>query len=657
DLLEFPRRRRPGARQLLHGRDGAVTPPADGFALVDETSGAVTNLVPASFGDFRGAATRSPWEVEVAISPSGDRALAILDESAAIHDRAFLLHLEPGGAFPNGLPIVEVTPAGGVGFGAAFESGATFLADSAGADWIAIPASTDPLASEASYPDRLHLAPADGSSALGAVFPTSTTPGIDRIDRTLLTSLDRRTACFVAGTSETNENVFALTDLTPAGAVTFTNLTGFVGQRLGESTDVTDGSPKVTALSADGTRFAGVREVGGLSIPFAVTTDGGRFGAVPDLVADVSSGGDFDLDHFPFSNGLFLTDDGTRLLFHQGLAKSFLSDACDQFVVDVSTGATENLTRTISGPGYDGNLSARLLGPWAPATADDRPTVGYGGSFLGPDRRWRFFFRDLHELLPTDRLDLYAVSIGDDVTGEPSLALVNVTGDAFEPSPGVAPPPGAPSIRTDAGLFQEQTPDFYRVRRIGGGGVFEDLYLLTARLTDAPPGEQSIESLFLFDGANPSAAMRLTAFSPTSSPIAVGPQTRIRSVTPNPVDGRIALVLDLDGSRETADQELIQIDLSSFGAISRLPAGPIAYDRAIAAGSLTWLPSTPAGLVWVEGTAPRPAATTDGVPTAASVDLPIDGNAWFLDLSDPTGPWPLRADTGAPRLVFPLAVR
>lgn len=655
---EFPRIRLPGGRQLLHWRNAAVSPPAYGFACVDEATGAVTDLVPPTFGDFRGTATRSPWEVEVAVSPDGDRALVVLDESATTHDRAFLLRLDPGGTFPNGAPIVEVTPLGGVGFGTAFESAATFVRDDRGGSWIAVPASADPAAGAGAYPDRVFLTPADGTAPLTSVFPTASTPAITRVDRTMLASADRRVVCFIAGTSESDENVYALRDLAPNGAHLLVDLTGFVDRRLEESTDVTDGSLRVAALSADGSRYAGVRQSNGVSIPFAVRADGTQAGVVNDLVKDQASGGDFDLDHFTFSTGLFLTDDGGHLLFHQGIGKSIVSDSCDQFAVDLASGSIENLTRTISGPGYDGNPIGKLTGPWAPANAASRPTVGYGGSFLGPDGGWRFFFRDFRNFTPADRLDLYAVSLaGGGPDGAPTFELANVTGIEFEPAPGVAPPTvGAPSIKTNV-AFGEQLPDFYRVRRFGGDGVLRNFYALTARLAAAAPGEQNIESLFVFDGENPGAALRLTAYSQTTSPIAVGPNTTIRSVTPNPIDGRIAFVLDLDGMAATADQELVQIDLASFGATSLVPAAPLTYDRAIAAGSLTWLPTTPAGLVWVEGTSPRPAGSTDGISVGASVDAPPDATPWFVDLSDPGVAWPLRPPTAAARTAYPLAVR
>jgi len=655
---EFPRIRLPGQRQLFHWRNRTASPPAYGFGLIHEQTGEIVNLTPPAFGIFRGTATRSPWEVQVAVSSDGNRALVVLDESTSSHDRAYLLNLEPGGVFPTGFAAAEITPAGGAEFGTAFESGATFLRDDVGGRWVAIPAAVDPSASISAFPDRLHLAAADGVDLLTDVFPGPGSAAVTRIDRTLVLNGAEDVLCFIAGASAESENVFSLTGLAADGSHAITDITGFNSSALGEATATTDGSTVATALSHDGSKFAGVRMTSSGMVPFTARTDGSGAGTISDLVVDIALGGKFDLDHFDYSTGLFLTDDGGHLLFHQGLKKNQFSDVTDQFVVDLSSGATTNLTRTISGPGYDGNLTARLSGPWAPTAPAFRPTVAYGGSFLGPGRQWRFFFRSFKEFTGSDRLDLYAISRRTPL-GQiaPTFELVNVTGAEFEPFPGVVPSAGAPSIRTDAGFVQPFTPDFYRVRRFGGENVLKDFYVMTARLVGALPGEAQIDHLFLFDGANPGPAIQLTAFSPVTAPIAVAPTTRIESVTPNPADLSIAFALDLDGDQATADQELIRLDLASFGAVTRLPEGPIAYDRAITRGSIHWLGATQPGLVWSEGSVPRPDATTDGIDADPTVAVPIDATPLFLDLTDSATPLPLRTPAGTPRVAFPFAVR
>ncbi|MFG0316741.1 MAG: hypothetical protein ACF8XB_05670, partial [Planctomycetota bacterium JB042] len=658
---EFPRIRLPGHRQLFHWRNGGTSPPTYGFGVLFEETGTFRNLVPASFGTFSQTATISPWEVQVAVTPDGNRAVVVLDRATdlfqgAPYDRVFLLHLEENGTFGNGQPVVEVTPPSPALWRRVDEESIVFTTDG-GAGWVAWATTSSSTAiSPTILPDGLFRFDASqGTSVLDVGSAPGSFPQPVAFERVIEVNEQLDTLCLVGGPTPLQQDVYSITNVTPS-SWSVTNITQFAtSERLVADGHASDGRSGYADLSRDGATFAGCRRVASNSfLPFVARTDGANAGSVTDIVRPLASSGQFDLNDFPAAQGLHLTDDGLSLLFHQGRIKpGAASDASDLFVVDLASGVIRNLTRTLTGAPYDQNPTAKYLGPWdLQNQAFDAPTVDYGGSFLSPDRRHRFLFHDVH-LAVNDRFNVYAVDVEPGPGGAaPSFDLVNVTGTTFEPSFGTPPPAtGAPDVVTGAGFFMEQTPSHLRLRRIGGEGPLKDLYLFTARL--AAGGFGGTEHLFLFDSSAPGPALQVTAFGPSSAPIATSDGSRIRDVTPHPTEPAVAFVLHRDADLGIANQELIVLSMQTgfAPAVVPNPGSSPTFSRAITAGSLHWLPGTKSALVWSEGGTPRPVGLTDGVTPAVGGTLsggnPIDATPWFFTFADPTNPRKILADAPA----------
>ncbi len=658
---EFPRIRLPGHRQLFHWRNGGTSPPTYGFGVLFEETGTFRNLVPASFGTFSQTATISPWEVQVAVTPDGNRAVVVLDRATdlfqgATYDRVFLLNLEENGTFGNGQPIVEVNPSSPALWRRVYEESIVFTTDG-GAGWAAWMMTSASTSSSATLlPDGLfRVGASQGTSVFDVGSASGAFPQPVTFERVIEVNEQLDTLCVIGGPTQLQQDVFAITNVTPS-SWSVTNVTQFAGSvRLVADGLASDGKSGYADLSRAGTTYAGCRLISSSSfVPFAARTDGTDAGSVTDIVRPIASGGQFDLTDFPAAQGLHLTDDGLSLLFHQGrIRPGAASDASDLFVVDLASGVVRNLTRTLSGAPYDQNPTARYLGPWDLQNfVTDAPIVDYGGSFLSPDRRHRFLFHDVH-LLGDDRFNVYAVDVEPGAGGaSPSFDLVNVTGTTFEPSFGTPPPTtGAPDVVTGAGFFVEQTPSHLRLRRIGGDGPLRDFCFFTARLASAPSGPT--EHLFVFDSVNPGPALRITDFGPSSAPIATSDGSRIRDVTPHPSEPAVAFVLHRDADQGAANQELVVLSMQTgfAPAVVPNPGSSASFSRAITAGSLHWLPGTKSALVWSEGRTPRPLGTTDGVTTAVTDVLsggnPIDATPWFFTFADPTNPRKILADAPA----------
>lgn len=666
---EFPRIRLPGGRQLFHWRNGGTNPVTYGFGVLFEETGTYRNLVPSSFGTFSETSTRSPWEVEVAVTPDGDRAVVTLDRSSDIVlgapvDRVFVLHLEPNGTFTNGQPIVEIAPPNPEVWRRVYEGSVTFTTGGTGG-WVAwMLTSTSTSGTETLLPNdfwRFNLSPGPSVlvNAVSAVFPA----GALSFNRIMKVNEDRNTLCVVAGTSSIDQDVYSVTSITPISWVP-TNITQFPSpQRIAPDGAASDGTTSFSDISQHGTIYAGCRQTSSTSfLPFFARTDGFTAGIVTDIVRDTSVGGLYDLDDFPASQGLHLTDDGQQLLFHQGRIKAgAASDASDLFVADLGSGTVQNLTRTLTGAPYDQNPLAKLNGPWDVTNPSfDAPTVDYGGSFLAPDRRHRFFFRDRH-LAASDVFNIYAVDVEPGAGGtNPSFAITNVTGTEFEPSFGVPrPTTGTADTISSAGFFQEQTPSYLHPQRVGGVGPLRDFYYFTAAF--ASGGSSSVQHLFLLDSANPGPALQVTKYGPTSTPFTTSHTARITSVTPHPTELNVAYVLHHDNDMTKANQELIVYPLiaGSLPVTVPNPGAPPTFTRSITAGSIHWLPGTTSALVYSDGLTPRPTGFTDGISTFADSRNPIDATPWFFTFADPTNPRKIIADApvGSARSTMIWSVR
>lgn len=662
--FEFPVIVLPGNRVLFHWRALGVGLDSMkhyyGFGILFRDTMTWRNLTPPTvpqFEDFTESPTRSPWEVEVAVTPDGNRAVAILDRSADSFDRIFLLNLEEDlQAHPlaNGSTIIEIQIPFSNDFRRVWEEGIRFLKDTNG-NWVGlIPSTTSSSTSETITPNRLYRFNAQtGSGTALKVLPGGPFLTIAHIDRVGIVNEDRTVFCTIAGPSQTAEQVFAVSNVTPFSH-SLIDTTAFPGNTvLADSFDVSDGVHNYMDLSKNGSVFAGaIQFTSSERRPIVTRTDGSKAGTIQPLVKDQNQGGLFDLDDFEACNELHLTDDGGHLLFHQGVEKGgATSDWHDLFVANLSSGQILNLTRTLGGPNYEGDTPLAYFGPWDVANpTEDHPNIDPGGVFRSFDRRWLFEFVDrTFSNAAIDAFNLIAISIGDDpILGEPTFEIVNVTGNEFEPSFG-APVPGfgAPNIVV-GGFLSEKTANGLFVRRAGGTGPLADFYFMTATVKDEGAGQH----LFAFDGTDPGPAVRLTQYSSTSSPIAASDKPGIRNVTVSPHDAKVAYVLQFEVTKpKDPNHELVVQDLNHFAVPMRIPDGAVTFDRAVLGGGVRWIPGVPGGLVYAAGHTPRPKSggvpATDGVTTDQDPFNPIDPGVFFVDFLDPSTEVPLVPALGA----------
>lgn len=661
---EYPRLVLPGNRELFHWRNGSTNPPSFGFGILFKDTMTYRNLMPPSAGVFTESATRSPWEIEVAVTPDGNRAMVVLDRSSDLfgglpYDRAFTLYLEENVAaspFPGANKLMkEVTPTSALGeFRRVWEEGVAFIKDGIGGWYAFVTSTTSTSSSESLYPNRMWKVHMNGTDLALKIFPFGAFSFVQHINRVSYTNDDSTVLCVIAGTQSIAENIISITNVTFLGSYVPLNITNFTGNIvLMESFHTTDGTSSWTNLSKSGALFAAAIASGTTSaVPFVVRTDGATAGNVNPIVKDMAQGGQFDLDDFAFTQGLHITDDDSYLLFHQGKLKAgAASDASDHFVTDLTAGTIRNLTRSLKGPEYDNDTLKAYEGPWDLAnSAFDAPNTDYGGSFWGSTRDWLFFFKDVH-LSTGDLYNLYAISVAPSLGGgPPSFAIANVTGNEFESVYGAVPPAfGAPNLISNSGFFNEQQPNFFRVRRVGGSGILKDFYYMIGRLADNSTA--AAEHLFLFDGANPGPALQLTNYGPTSTPIStVGLGAVITSITPSQVEPKVAYILNETGQLHLAKEEVIVQDLNNFGVPVRIPVqGPTqpAFNRAITEGSLHWLPYIPGGLVYSAGTQVKPSSSgqpaTDGLSTGDDVRNPIDATPYFFNFLTPAAERPIAA--------------
>ena len=642
---EYPRISLPGNRELFHWRKGG-SPVQYGFGVLFKGSGKFRNLMPTGTVGlpFTETDTRSPWEVEVGVSPDGNRALVVLDASSAGFDQIYLLNLEDNGVFGNGLPNMPVVP-GGISslFRRSFEESIAFVADGSGG-WVGFIESTDSTSTDVGlYPNYLFRIDATN----GSVF--SVLPGgghsISRLDRNTYVSDDRNALCVIGGNSSSDEEVYSITNVTRFSHA-LVAIAGFDSNtKLMESNDARDGRAGWGHLSKDGSLFAFARAEGADNYPLIARTNGADAGSLETPVKDISFGGLFDTDSdYPNCQELFLTDDNETLLFFQGLTVSGSNqDRLDLFSYNRSSGVIHNLTRTINGVDYTGAGSLAYSGPWdvpAGSVTTDRSRFDPGGSFLNPDRTQRYYFRALRSVAgQLDRLNLIAIS----QEASADFELTNVTGTELEPRWGSPPPShGAPDVKLIVQSGVEQTAGGMRIRRIGGTGVLKDWYFMTALLSDAPTPVALMEQLFMFDGSHPGPALKLTHYGTAMSPFTVLNNSRIVNVTPSRSDAKVGYIVNNGGSIYVSTQALIVQDLGSYGTPVCVPnpgSVPV-FNKSYAAGSLHWRKVLPSGLVYVRGTVVRPtgigAGSTDGIATGIDVYNPIDASPYFFTFEKPT---------------------
>lgn len=665
---EFPRIECPGNKALFHWQNASNL--SYGFGILFKDTNTWRNLVPASFGTFTESATRSPWEVEVTVTPDGKRAVVVLDRTADTNDRVFMLNLEPGGLFSNGQPIYEFVPsAADTGFfRRIFEESMQCVSDGAGS-WVAFFTTSPTATGLTTFPNhmyRINLADSAGNPIPQVVLPgAAPNAGILRMERQPVVSPDRTTVCIPAGTTtfNDNENIYRIANVTPFSH-TVENVTAFTASTvIAETNDATDGNNGNFDINADATLVAFGHEDGTKRWPMvARLKQSNPPGSVINLINSIANGGLFDDLDYPTGRDYHFAKDNLHLVFQQGLTNSAsLSDRYDIFVVNINTKLARNLTRTQK-TDVNGTVNATLLGPWdAPGNPLlTRPTVEPAGSWISRNGDWAYYVRELRGLPSdgSDRSNLLAISIAPEPNSSAaSFFITNVTGTEFPPYDGLPKPTeGAPDVHCGGTATVDSFADYYHLRRVGGTGPFAEYYYFTAKLVnDNDANAASIDQIFLFDGLNPGPAIQVTNFTTSSSPIAVSANAKILNVMPNADEDKVLFILDADGTTvQTQKQDLILADFANFATPTRVPpsADATPFQRIITSGSVQWLKTSPNGIVYVSGTVPRPAGTTDGVAAAIDATNATDATPFFYR---PIAPTVVKAIQGP--IVAPVAAR
>lgn len=632
---EFPRIDLPGNRSLFHYRDVATG--RYGFGILFRDTNTWRNLTPSPTFTFTNSSVLSAWEYEVAVTPDGNRAVVILDQpSPATTDRVFMLNLEPNGNFTNGLPIYEFVPSSSdlINFSRVYEESLSITTDGAGS-WVAFFATTSvPNPTVATYPNRLfrvNLADSVGTPSLVLPGPV---PTITRVDRQHMVTPDRDTLLVIAGSSAAAEHVYAITNITTAGqSVINTTGSGLVALQIGEFNEANNGALGQFTIDEGGVRFSFTREDGTNRWPRIASVDGSTAGITEDLIKDITDNGVIDKADFPNSRDHAFSKDGNFLLYQQGFPiAGALPDRYEQFVTDINSKITRNLSRTCKTGAAA--APATLFGPWDPNVAGDRGTLEPCGNFKNSAGDYLYFLRELRGLTGVnfDRQNIVAISIAPPIgLTEPTFEMINVTGTEFEAFDGEPPPAfGGPDISAGGSSFGDTSSEQYRLRRVGGAGPYKDYIYLAAQLANLPVGDPrgNIEQVFCFDSANPGPAIQLTSFfNGTGSPYALRTGARIMELLPSQNESKVLVVVDNGDQSGAPDnaQDLFLLDFASFGVPTRVPANATPFSRIIVRGSSRFYPgATSGGIVFAAGLTQRPAgAFLDGFATPA----PDTGNA------------------------------
>lgn len=620
DNPQFPTIELPGGRALFHYRDRAGGGFRFGFGLHVGTTGEFLDLTPPSFGAFTaaGLGAPSPFETEVLISPAADRALVVLDAGTA-KDRLFLLTLEPGATFSNGLAVVELALPAEVT--RVFEESFDVI-QAADGTWIALFATTNATSTllQTTPPSHQRAVVLSEGASIQTLLPNSAEPTITILGRVPAVSADHLVACISAGPSAFDTDLFSVR-ATNSTTIQVTRCTNLQSGWIAPWGDATNGEFVPVSLTPDGSKIAFCRFItGGATNPCVAKTDGSTADPAP-LVTYLSQGGLFDAQDFRDCRALHLTADGKTVLFAIGIAlNGALAERLDLFAADVPTGTVTNLTRTIAG--------GSLFGPWD-ATGDlnsTRPTIEIGGTFVSDSGNWFYFFREnrVGGTVPI-QFDLIGVSLEPTIPGpgglEPSLELVNLTGNEFTPFPGSAPQRIAtPSVDLGGSFLIDVGVGATRMRRFPASHPLAGHYVYAARRTTIPGMASAV--LLTFDPERPAAARELTNFTfpRTGAPFPV-----ISDFAIDPRLPRVACVVDAATSAASQDLFVVATDDSALP----LPITNSDYTRVVTGGSLRFTPSAPSGLVFTAGSILPNQMQLDTVIDAPLGPNPIDVEMYF----------------------------
>lgn len=636
---DFPRLDLPGNRSLFHYRDVATG--RYGFGILFRDTNTWRNLTPFPDFAFTNTTVLSAWEYEVAVTPDGNRAVVVLDLPApATSDRVFMLNLEPGGTFANGSTIHEFVPALDIasGFSRVYDESMAIASNGAGS-WVAFFCGTTVVnPGVTTYPNRLFrvdLTNSPGEPTI--VLPNAQFLTVTRIDRQHMVTPDRKSVLVIAGSGATAEHVHVISNITSLGH-SIVNATGdaFVSLQIGEFNEANNGHLGAFAVSDDSTRFAFCREDTTSRWPRVAMLDGSTAGFTVDVIKDISDGGVIDKADFPNTRDFAFSADGNFLLYQQGLGLSgALSDRFEQLATDVNSNTTRNLSRTCkSGPS---GSPATLFGPWDPQgdVLLSRGTLEPCGNFKSKNGDYLFVVREMRGQLASgfDRQNLIAISIAPPPGAiEPTFEVVNVTGTEFEAQDGEEPPAfGAPDVASGGASSADWFAEYFRFRRVGGTGPYQDYVYFIAQLANLPVNDprSNIDQVFIFDSAHPGPAIQLTEFfQGTDSPYAVRAGARIVDLVPSKTQSKVLLVIDNGDSSGASDnaQDLLLADFGVFGAPVRVPATAAPYSRIVVRGSSSFYPGAFGGVLFSAGVTPRPLGsildgfTTNFTDTGNAVD-------------------------------------
>ncbi len=627
DNPQYPSVELPGGRGLFHYRDVSTTPSRFGFGLHDASTGLFRDLVPPAFASFfaNGASAISPFEYQVVVSPSGDRALVVL-EVLGTASRLFLLDLVPGSTFSNGFPVVEIAlPAE---LTRVFDESFAILDAADGTELCLFAATTAANPQANTLPGRLYAVAMQEGATPTLLLPGGANPAIAQVGRLPIVSKDRKVACLRAGTSTASQNVFAVRASSATG-FTIVNCTGnlITSFSIAQWGNVTNGDFEVASITPDGAYLAFCTTSGPQSRPHVVKTDGSQAGSISPVAKYLTEGGLFDAADFGSCRALQLTSDGKYLVFALGFViAGALGDRFDVFVVELATGTTRNLTRTIAGGSY--------LGPWDPQgdLTQTRPTIEIGGTFASPSGDWLYFFRERRMPATAALFDLVAISMASGPGGAPpSFDLVNVTGDEFPPSFG-APPQVVTSPATTLGgsFINDPGVGGTRLRRFPSGHPLAGQMVFGAMLASLSGPTPAV--LLSFDAEQPAAA---TTLATVPIPSGGGLLTRITDIAIDPLLPRVAFVADGDGLAGGAPNPGLGQDLFVADAATPGPAASVTssgFALAITAGSTRFGPPHPyqeSGILFAAGSATPSVYQIDAFVNPSIASNPIDADLFF----------------------------
>lgn len=477
--------------RTLHGdlycfQDLSVTPNQFGFFLA--TPGAVPSVLTSTVLTGTGATgANQVFETEVAVH--GSLMLAVEDREAndpinpGQNDQIHVFSLT-GQIFPlSGTSGANLTPVTPPLVGIAEES----MTLTVGGWLFFVGSPTDPDADTG----LLFEAPTDGSmAAVPTAIPVVTASGTvpTEVDGELRYSDDRTMVVFQAGTSSTEEDLYVIRNVTPAG-FSVINLTQFaMATEIEEFGDGSDGLDNQVAISPMNAQVAFIVRENGDDELYIVPADGS---AAP---LHLSGTGVFE-DPIDDIHELWWADDD-NLLFFAGTS----TQASDLYRYVVSSATLVNLTMTNG-----------LTGP--PIMATPSATIDPDGVWPSLNRQNLYFLRDGTNPGGANIFNVVAV----DFT---SYTPTNITGGEFS---GTGTPDVDQSSATSLEIAYAET---------GTQMVF------IAELATGTDDEA-----WSFEAETPTAAVQLTANNGAT-------QVAIDVITPNPMGTQVAFASDALGGED-----------------------------------------------------------------------------------------------------------